>query len=152
MKKLLLAAAAVTVLGFSSDASAWWGGDNDDANDNDNNNQSVIGQDNDDNTIVDFTLTTDDITIDLSTRAATSTAALAGTVSGNQINNSSNAEARYIAYAKAKGNEISIGGNGVTNTNESGISVVQASSGFNNLNQTVVQVSAQASFNSCGCD
>jgi hypothetical protein len=144
MKTYLTIAASVLVLGLSSQAFA--GGDNDDANDNDYNNQSIIGQDNDYNYINTTEISVDDITFDASTRLATSNAVLAGAVANNGVDNSSNAGAHCGAIAKAYGNEISIGGNGVTNNNASGISAVSVSSGANNLNQAAVQVSAQASF------
>jgi len=87
------------------------------------------------------------VKIDASKRIAKSDASMKGIVAGNKINNGGlNVNLGLLAKQSA-GNSIKTGGIDQAGSFEAGISVQQAATGFNNLNQAQVQVSAQASFN-----
>jgi len=109
-------------------------------NDNDHNSNTVVSIDD-----IDVT-----VKIDASKRIAKSDASMKGIVAGNKINNGGlNVNLGLLAKQSA-GNSIKTGGIDQTGSFDAGISVQQAATGFNNLNQAQVQVSAQASFNSSG--
>jgi hypothetical protein len=109
----------------------------------------VAGNDNDNNYITDVNIDDIDVTIkiDASKRVASSKAVMGGVVAGNKLNNGGlNVNLGLLAKQSA-GNSIKTGGIGQTGGFDAGINVQQAATGFNNLNQAQVQVSAQASFN-----
>jgi len=128
-------------------------GSNNDGNGNTNKSGNAVqGDDNDYNTITDINVDDIDVhvKIDASKRIAKSDAEMNGYVTGNKVNNGGlNVNAGFIAKQSA-GNSIRTGGVSQTGGFSAGISVQQAATGFNNLNQAQVQVSAQASFNSSG--
>ncbi|MFM9844845.1 MAG: hypothetical protein ACKVOI_17930 [Dongiaceae bacterium] len=112
-------------------------------------NGAGVGNDNDNNSITDINIDDIDVSvkIDASTRVASSKAVMNGTVSGNKLNNGGlNVNLGLLAKQHA-GNSMKTGGIGQSGNFDAGINVQQAASGFNNLNQAQVQVSAQASFN-----
>jgi hypothetical protein len=112
-------------------------------------NGAGVGNDNDGNSVLDVNIDDIDISvkIDASKRIAKSDASMKGIVAGNKINNGGlNVNLGLLAKQSA-GNSIKTGGVDQTGSFDSGISVQQAATGFNNLNQAQVQVSAQASFN-----
>lgn len=128
---------------------------NDIANGNsvDDGSAGQAGNDNDYNTNV--VVDVDDIDIhvkvDASKRIAKSDAEMKGVVAGTIVNNGN----LGISYAGGNIGQVSViktGSVSQTGGFESGISVQQAATGINNLNQAQVQVSAQASFNSSGSD
>jgi hypothetical protein len=113
----------------------------------DDGSAGVNGNNNDGN----VNLVVDDIDIhvkvDASKRIAKSDASMSGVVAGNKVNNGGlNVNVGFLAKQSA-GNSIRTGGVTQTGGFGAGISVQQAATGFNNLNQAQVQVSAQASFN-----
>jgi hypothetical protein len=119
------------------------------ANGNKVEENGVAGNDNDNNTVTDVNIDDIDVTIkiDASKRVASSKAAMGGIVAGNKLNNGGlNVNLGLLAKQSA-GNSIKTGGIGQTGGFDAGINVQQAATGFNNLNQAQVQVSAQASFN-----
>jgi hypothetical protein len=126
-------------------------GSNNDGNGNTNKSGNAVqGDNNDDNTITDLNIDDIDVhvKIDASKRIAKSDAEMNGYVTGNKVNNGGlNVNAGFIAKQSA-GNSIRTGGVSQTGGFSAGINVQQAATGFNNLNQAQVQVSAQASFNS----
>jgi hypothetical protein len=113
----------------------------------DDGSAGVNGNNNDDN----VNIVVDDIDvhvkIDASKRIATSEAYMGGVVAGNKVNNGGlNVNLGLLAKQSA-GNSIRTGGISQAGAFDAGINVQQAATGFNNLNQAQVQVSAQASFN-----
>jgi hypothetical protein len=125
-------------------------GSNNDGNGNTNKSGNAVqGDDNDGNTIADINIDDIDVhvKIDASKRIAKSEAEMSGVVAGNKVNNGGlNVNVGILAKQSA-GNSIRTGGVTQTGGFDAGISVQQAATGFNNLNQAQVQVSAQASFN-----
>jgi len=112
-------------------------------------NGAGVGNDNDNNSITDINIDDIDVSvkIDASKRVASSKAAMGGIVAGNKLNNGGlNVNLGLLAKQSA-GNSIKTGGVGQSGNFDAGINVQQAATGFNNLNQAQVQVSAQASFN-----
>jgi len=112
-------------------------------------NGAGVGNDNDNNSITDINIDDIDVTvkIDASKRIAKSDASMKGIVAGNKVNNGGlNVNLGLLAKQSA-GNSIKTGGVDQTGGFDAGINVQQAATGFNNLNQAQVQVSAQASFN-----
>jgi hypothetical protein len=109
----------------------------------------VAGNGNDHNNIIDVNIDDIDVhvKIDSSKRIAKSDASMKGVVAGNKVNNGGlNVNLGLLAKQSA-GNSIRTGGVTQTGGFSAGINVQQAATGFNNLNQAQVQVSAQASFN-----
>lgn len=125
-------------------------GSNNDGNGNTNKSGNAVqGDDNDNNSITDINVDDIDIhvKIDASKRIAKSEAAMSGIVAGNKVNNGGlNVNVGFLAKQSA-GNSIRTGGVSQAGAFDAGINVQQAATGFNNLNQAQVQVSAQASFN-----
>jgi len=149
MKKLLMVAVSAFALSFAGNVYA--NGLDIDAdllsgNKNDDNKGSVVGNN---NSITDINIDDIDVSvkIDASKRVASSKAAMGGIVAGNKLNNGGlNVNLGLLAKQSA-GNSIKTGGIGQSGNFDAGINVQQAATGFNNLNQAQVQVSAQASFN-----
>jgi len=90
------------------------------------------------------------VKIDASKRIAKSDASMKGVVAGTIINNGNVGVSYEGGGHVGQVSVIKTGGVDQTGGFEAGINVQQAATGFNNLNQAQVQVSAQASFNSSG--
>ena len=124
---------------------------NDIANGNsvDDGSAGQAGNDNDynSNVVVDVDDIDVHVKVDTSKRIAKSDAEMKGVVAGTIVNNG-NAGVSYGGGNIGQVSVIKTGGVDQTGSFDSGISVQQAATGFNNLNQAQVQVSAQASFNS----
>lgn len=139
---------AVSVVGSDNDGNSILSGNDGNANKNKSGN-AVQGSGNDENSIVDFNA--DDISIhvkvDQSVRVAKSESVLGGVVAHNKVNNGGANVNLALGAKQAAGNSIRTGGVSQCGDFGAGINAQQAATGVNTLNQAQVQVSAQASFN-----
>jgi hypothetical protein len=112
-------------------------------------NGAGVGNGNDYNSVTDIDLGDIDVTVkvDLSKRVAASDSEMKGAVAFNKINNGGANANLALGAKQAAGNSIKTGGVDQCGDFGSGISVQQAATGLNTMNQGQVQVSAQASFN-----